>query len=140
MDNCPFCDLAAGRTDTDLVIMRTPSVFVVPALKQRQLNRGHMLVAPAAHVTRLIEAEASLLQELYSVAGRVGMAIRNAFGATGVTLFQNDDAPDQELSHLHVHVVPRRSGDDFRLPDPNIEVVHHEERHRQALELRRALG
>jgi hypothetical protein len=58
MDNCPFCDLAAGRTDTDLVIMRTSNVFVVPALKQRQLNRGHMLVVPAAHVTRLIDAEA----------------------------------------------------------------------------------
>jgi diadenosine tetraphosphate (Ap4A) HIT family hydrolase len=68
------------------------------------------------------------------------MAMRDAFGATGVTLFQNEDAPDQDLSHLHVHVVPRRSGDDFRLPDPNIEVVSHQERRRQALELQRALG
>lgn len=68
------------------------------------------------------------------------MAVRGAFAATGATLFQNDDAPDQDLYHLHVHVVPRRNGDDFRLPDPNTEELSYQERQRQALELRRALG
>jgi histidine triad (HIT) family protein len=136
---CPFCALAAGGVDDELVALRTPNAFVVPALVQRPLHRGHMLVLPASHVTRLIDVEAPLLQELYTVAARVSMAVRKAFGATGATLFQNDDAPDQILLHLHIHVVPRRPGDDFKLPDPVKAVLSREERRHQALALRRAL-
>jgi histidine triad (HIT) family protein len=138
MNDCPFCALAADEENA-LIALRTPGVIVVPALKQRQLNRGHMLVLPSTHVTRTIDVEPLLSAEIYKVAGRVSMAVRQAFGATGATLFQNDDAPDQELSHLHIHVVPRRTGDDFKLPDPMIEELSREERQHQALALRRAL-
>jgi histidine triad (HIT) family protein len=115
-------------------------VFVVPALRQRPLNRGHMLVLPTKHVTRLSEAEPTLLQELYTVSGRVSMAVREAFGATGATLFQNDDAPDQVLSHLHIHVVPRRNGDQFKLPDSNKSELTQNERQDQAKALKQALA
>lgn len=139
MDACPFCELASGGADADLVAFWTERALVVPALKQRPNNRGHMLVLPATHVTRLIDADAPLLQELYSVAGRVSMALREAFGATGSTIFQNESAPDQVLSHLHIHVVPRAAGDGFRMPDPTGEELSHEQRREQALALRHAL-
>ncbi len=137
MDPCPFCEIASGREDADLVVVRTAAAFVVPALKQRRLNRGHALVLPTAHVVRLADAEPPVLQELFALAGRVGLAQRRAFGATGTTLFQNEDAPDQIISHLHVHVVPRGAGDGFRMPDPAGETLDREERRRQALALRR---
>jgi histidine triad (HIT) family protein len=138
MNNCPFCALAAGEGN-NLLALRTPGVFVVPALKQRRHNLGHMLVLPTTHVTRMIDLEPSLVQELYPTAGRVMMAVRQAFGATGATLFQNDEAPDQELLHLHIHVVPRRAGDDFKLPDPLIAELSRQERQDQALAVRKAL-
>jgi histidine triad (HIT) family protein len=140
MDYCPFCELASGNVGLDLIAFQTPNVFVIPALKQRPLNRGHMLVLPTTHVVRMINLESSLVQELYAVAGRVSMAGRKVFGATGSTLFLNDEAPDQQLYHLHIHVVPRRSGDEFRIPDPMIEELSHEERRRQAILMRGALG
>lgn len=139
MDQCPFCILAVGREDEPLVALRTPNSLVVPALKQRPRNRGHMLVLPKAHLTRLIDADASLLAELYMLAGRVSMAVRKAFGATGATLFQNDSSPDQVLLHMHIHVVPRREGDNFKLPDPTKDELSREEREQQALALRHAL-
>ena len=139
MVRCPFCSLA-DDLENDLVALGTSSVFVVPALKQRQLNRGHMLILPTAHVTRMIDVEPSLAQELYTVAGRVSMAVRNAFAATGATVFQNDNAPDQELFHVHIHVVPRKAGDNFKLPDPSSQEVTREERMQQAQALRRVLG
>ena len=119
MGDCPFCLLAAGPVDRDLIAHRTTSVLVVPAPRQRPRNRGHMLVLPRLHVTRLADVEGPLLQEIYGVAGRVALAARRAFGATGATIFQNDGAPDQVLHHVHVHVVPRRAGDGFRMPDPD---------------------
>ncbi len=140
MDDCPFCAIASGRADTDLVAARTGEALVVPALKQRHRNRGHMLVLPATHCVRLSEASPGLLQDIYSLAGRVSLAARRAFGASGTTIFQNDDSPDQVLLHLHVHVVPRTVGDGFRMPDPEGELVEREARLRQALALRSALG
>jgi histidine triad (HIT) family protein len=139
MAPCPFCDLAAGK-DSDLFAYRSSSVFVVPAPRQRPLNRGHMLVLPTVHITSLSEVEPPLLEELYTLAGRVSVAVRSAFGATGATLFQNDDAPDQVLAHLHIHVVPRRPGDDFKLPDPNKDELSRKEREHQASVLRQILS
>jgi histidine triad (HIT) family protein len=139
MSQCPFCGLA-DDLENDLVALRTSSILVVPALKQRPLNPGHMLILPIEHVTRMIDVEPSLAQELYMVAGRVSMAVRKAFASTGATVFQNDNAPDQELFHAHIHVVPRKAGDDFRLPDPSSQEVTREERIQQAKTLRRVLG
>jgi histidine triad (HIT) family protein len=99
-----------------------------------------MLILPTVHVTRMIDVEASLAQELYAVAGHVSMAVRKAFGATGATVFQNDNAPGQELFHLHIHVVPRKAGDDFKLPDPSGQELTREERIQQAHALRSVLG
>lgn len=41
-----------------------------------------------------------------------------AFGAMGTTVLNNNDAPDQVISHLHVHVIPRFEGDDLTIPNP----------------------
>ena len=139
MNDCPFCALASGG-ENDLLALRTGNVFVVPALKQRQLNLGHMLVLPTTHVPRMTDLEPPVVQELYTVAGRVSIAVRQAFSATGATLFQNDEAPEQEFLHVHIHIVPRRAGDNFKLPDPLIQELNLQERQDQALAIRRLLA
>jgi diadenosine tetraphosphate (Ap4A) HIT family hydrolase len=47
---------------------------------------------------------------------------------------------DQDLLHLHLHVVPCRVGDNFKLPDPTIEELSEAERGNQAAALRHALA
>jgi histidine triad (HIT) family protein len=139
MDQCPFCEYAA-ETENDLIAFRTPKVFVLPAIKQRRLNRGHMLVLPTAHITRLIDLDKTFLGELYSVVARVSAAVQQTFGASGVLLFQNETIPGQVLHHIHIHVVPRTEGDDFRLPDPLAQELSDCERRQQAALMRQALA
>lgn len=136
---CPFCQIAAGEVDSDLVAYRSANVFVLPALTQRENNRGHVLVLPTAHVIELVGAPPGLLRELFDVVARVSRAALPAFGAVGTTIFQNNGAPDQILSHLHVHVVPRFANDDFRIPEPAISVIDPAIRAAQAAALARAL-
>jgi histidine triad (HIT) family protein len=140
MPPCPFCRIASGAADAELVALRTAQVCVVPISHQRALNRGHMLVLPTEHVTRAIDLRPALLGELHAVAARVSMAVRSAFGASGATLFQNDEAPDQVLLHVHLHVVPRHAGDRFRIPDPTKSELSRAERQQQAAALRSALA
>ncbi|GII58589.1 hypothetical protein Pth03_69780 [Planotetraspora thailandica] len=139
MTACPFCAVGGGEIDADLVAYRSPGVFVIPTLKQRIRNRGHMLVLPVGHLTSLPEASPALLGEIFQVAGRVGAALATAFGACGTTMFQNDNSPDQVLFHLHVHVVPRFPGDAFVMPDPSGVVLPRAERAEQAAALMQAL-
>ena len=139
MGACPFCDLASGLVDAELIALRTPNAVVVPVPMQRPSNQGHVLIIPTQHLTRLADVEGSFLQELFHLAGRVSIAAKAVFAATGSTIFLNDNTPDQALLHLHIHVVPRRPGDEFKVPDPNKVALSHDVRREQALALRRAL-
>ena len=118
MDNtCPFCAIGRGAIDGDLVAFRAPSVFVVPALKQRRSNAGQVLVCPVSHETSLYRLQTGLRNELFEVAAAVMAAATRAFGAVGTTVLVNDNAPDQTLKHLHVHVIPRVADDDLMIPN-----------------------
>ena len=73
------------------------------------------------------------------LASQVGNAAVSQLGATGVT-FQSLARPDagQTVFHLHIHVIPRVAGDDFRFPWPHVdgdiaEIEGHAARLRAAL-------
>jgi histidine triad (HIT) family protein len=138
MSACPFCALAAG-SDEAIVALRTERTIAFPAPFQRPRNKGHILIVPTGHITRLADADAALLAELYGAAGRICLAVRGAFDATGSMLLQNETIPGQVLHHLHIHVVPRRPDDDFRLSDPNALELSRDERIVQASALRHHL-
>jgi histidine triad (HIT) family protein len=55
-------------------------------------------------------------------------------------MFGNTDAPGQDLSHVHVHVVPRFGGDGFAIPDPAARPAPRAQRAALAARLRQALA
>ena len=121
-------------------MLRTGDVFVIPTLKQRSANHGQVIVLPVAHVTALHEAGPVLRADVFDVVSTLTAAMPVAFGATGSTVFQNNDTPDQTLDHLHVHVVPRFAADGFSMPDPAISAAPRALRAELATRLRRALA
>ncbi|MGW2485747.1 HIT family protein [Streptomyces sp. NPDC001606] len=138
--DCVFCRIGGGEADEDLVAYRSESVFVVPTLKQRRNNPGHALVLPVSHATDLHGLPAALLHEVFDVAARVTRAVKDAFGAVGSTVMQNNHIPGQVFHHVHVHVVPRFADDAFRLPDPALRETPRDVRLARAAALRRALA
>lgn len=139
MSDCVFCRIGQGEIDEDLVAYRSENVFVVPALKQRQNNPGHALVLPVSHVTGLHDVPADLLHELFEVTGQVTSAVKDACGAIGSTVTQNNHIPGQALHHVHVHVIPRFEDDGFRMPDPELCEAPRDVRLARATALRKAL-
>lgn len=114
---CFLCDAAASADDAaSLVVAREPAAFVV--LNRYPYNSGHVMVVPTRHVgdLELLSAEermalmdllirtlAALKIEMTPDGCNVGINIGRAAGA---------GAPD----HLHVHAVPRWSGDTNFMP------------------------
>jgi diadenosine tetraphosphate (Ap4A) HIT family hydrolase len=93
---------------------------VVAFLSIGPLSDGHTLVVPRAEVDAWTEAEPELVAKLTAVAQKIGAAQVRAFGAPRAGLM----VAGFEVPHLHVHVWPTRSLEDFDLakadnnPDP----------------------
>ena len=81
----------------------------------RPITRGHTLVIPKTHAGDLDELDAELGADLFRVGHRIAQAMRRSdLGADGANLALNDGkAAFQTVHHVHLHVVPRRSGDVF---------------------------
>lgn len=72
---------------------------------------GHTLVIPKAPARGLLDADPASLAALTASVQKVARAVKAAFEADGLTVFQyNEPAGGQTVFHLHVHIVPRREG------------------------------
>ena len=72
---------------------------------------GHTLVLPKAPARNLLDIPPDDLAHVAHVAQKVAKGVMRAFGADGVTLQQfNEGAGGQVVFHLHVHVIPRKTG------------------------------
>ena len=72
---------------------------------------GHSLVIPKRPARNLLDIEPEDLAHVIRVAQRIAKASMTVFAADGITLQQfNEAAGGQVVFHLHVHVIPRRSG------------------------------
>jgi len=105
-----FDRIVAGEIPAE-VIFRTPRVIAF--LDAHPLFPGHTLICPVAHHETLYDLPAELYPEILAAARRIGLAQRQAFGAEGTFLGQNN-VISQSVPHFHLHVVPRRRGDGLR--------------------------
>ena len=72
---------------------------------------GHVLVIPKAPCRNILDADPTVLATLLPVVQKVALAVKEAFEADGISIFQyNEAAGGQSVFHLHFHVVPRHEG------------------------------
>jgi ATP adenylyltransferase len=109
---CVLCNLVAATDDAEaLVLERTDCTITVMNLYP--YGSGHLMVAPIAHVASFEHLDAQGLVELSRAQVRALLAIREAYAPEGVNVGANigraagAGVPD----HLHVHVLPRWTGD-----------------------------
>ncbi|WP_425545782.1 HIT family protein [Aeromicrobium alkaliterrae] len=108
---CPFCRIAAGGAQSELVVHRGETCFVV--LNLYPYNPGHLMVVPHRHVadyTELTEPETSEVAALTQQALRAIRQVSQPHGFN-VGLNLGGVAGGSLSQHLHQHVVPRWSGD-----------------------------
>jgi histidine triad (HIT) family protein len=78
---------------------------------------GHTLVLPKAPARNLLDIGADDLAHVAKVAQKVAKAGMTALGADGITVQQFNEGPGgQVVFHLHIHVIPRKSGVPMKPP------------------------
>lgn len=72
---------------------------------------GHVLVLPKAPARNILDISPDDLAHVIKVAQKIAKVSVEAFGADGITIQQfNESAGGQVVFHLHVHVIPRKTG------------------------------
>ena len=107
---------------------------VVAFLSIMPLNPGHTLVVPRQEVDQWTDADGPLLRHCMDVAQRIGNAAKEAFGAPRAGLV----IAGLEVPHLHVHVFPAWSLEDFSFA--RAKPASDEELDQAAARLRAAAG
>jgi histidine triad (HIT) family protein len=72
---------------------------------------GHTLVLPKAPSRNLLDVNPDDLAAVSRAAQKIAKAAMTAFSADGITIQQfNEGAGGQVVFHLHMHVIPRKTG------------------------------
>jgi histidine triad (HIT) family protein len=84
-----------------------------------QVNPGHVIVATRKQLETVLDLDDELAGALFRTAAKVARAVDRAFAPEGITILQaNKAAGWQTVPHVHLHVLPRHSGDGVGLTWP----------------------
>ena len=79
-------------------------------------NPGHALVVPKVWSENLLDTDPEILAHVMSAVQKVARAVKQATGADGINIHQNNgEAAGQKVFHLHFHVIPRFANDGYEL-------------------------
>ena len=140
-DRCVFCDAVAANDDVrTLIVFRGAKNFVI--LNQYPYTTGHSMVVPYAHEADLGACDAATLAEMMELAQRLQRAFAANYSPQGYNLGMNLGrcAGAGIAGHLHLHVLPRWTGDASFMTTVGETRVHPEALSVTYEKLRRALA
>ncbi|HOO17718.1 MAG: HIT family protein [Phycisphaerae bacterium] len=107
--NCVFCKIIRGEIPCQRVYQ---DKHVLAFLDIQPLAPGHTVVIPRHHAEFLDQLPEDWAVAIGRTLGRLGRAVVNASGADGFNVLQNNGrAAEQEVPHVHFHLIPRHAGD-----------------------------
>ena len=112
---CVFCDAADPAPDPSgqdsLVLVRGRLSYVI--LNLYPYNNGHLMVVPNRHVASLVETTADELAEMMAFTRDAEIALAEGYQPQGINVGINLGRPAGAgiLDHIHIHLVPRWTGD-----------------------------
>lgn len=103
--HCIFCQISSGEIPASLVF---ESEQVIALMSLDQPNPYKVLVIPRSHVENIYLLSEEDAGQIFQAAVKIARAIRAASGCDGLNLVQsNGRAAGQDVSHFHLHLLPR---------------------------------
>jgi ATP adenylyltransferase len=109
---CIFCEKSHEDQDQrNLILHRGTHNFIL--LNLFPYTSGHLMIAPYAHVATLDEADENIVTEMMLLTRLSQRNLRTIYQAPGFNLGMNigSSAGAGIAGHIHMHVLPRWSGD-----------------------------
>jgi ATP adenylyltransferase len=108
---CVFCEARRGSDSESLLLFEGVTSYVI--LNKYPYNNGHLMAVPYRHVDSLGGLLSEELQELAVLTQRSEVALLEAYQPQGINVGINlgRAAGAGILEHIHIHAVPRWTGD-----------------------------
>jgi len=102
---CPFCSLSPER-----IVQR--SEFAIVIRDGFPVSPGHTLIVPKRHNASFFEVTGAERTDLMSLLASARDDLDRQFRPAGYNIGINDGAAaGQTVPHLHIHLIPRYTGD-----------------------------
>ena len=109
---CIFCHHAADQNDeANFVVHRANRNFIL--LNLYPYTSGHLMIAPYEHVATLDQAAGETVEEMMLLAQRAQRHLAAIYHPDGFNLGMNlgESAGAGIAGHIHMHLLPRWTGD-----------------------------
>ncbi|MFX3674355.1 MAG: HIT family protein [Paenisporosarcina sp.] len=120
---CLGCNLANKNEPVHVVF---EDDYVCCFLDHEPYNEGHVLILPKKHIYDADELDEYTADSIMKASILISKAIKKLFSPDGITICQNGGIFN-ELTHYHMHVVPRYKEQSFATFYSDYEGVNIEE-------------
>ena len=104
---CIFCKIADGKVPSRKVKETERSLAFLDAFP---LTKGHTLVIPKNHYTKIQEMKKEDNSDLFETVRTMVERVEN-LGHSTLIAIHNGKESGQEVPHVHVHIIPRSTSD-----------------------------
>lgn len=112
-EGCVFCGIAADpdADASNFVLHRGEHAFAL--LNLYPYITGHLMIVPYLHTSEFDSVAKEITDEMMDLAKRAQTALRKVYSPSGFNLGMNlgSAAGAGIADHIHIHVLPRWSGD-----------------------------
>lgn len=109
MDDCLFCKIISGEIPAKIVYEDDTSIAF---LDIAPCTEGHTVVIPKKHYENFTDMNEKDAGNLFASVKKIASAVEKATGADGSNIgLNNGKAAGQEVPHVHIHIIPRKDGD-----------------------------
>ena len=111
--DCLFCKIIAGEIPCFKLFEDDETLAFMDI---NPANEGHALVIPKEHAKDVYTVSDAAIAATVATAKKIAAAIDKTLNPDGLNLLQcNGPAAAQSVFHFHMHVLPRREGDELKL-------------------------
>jgi len=111
-EGCVFCNAQARQDDAaNLIAFRGEHAYVI--LNRYPYTSGHLMVVPLEHKPDLEQLDPGTRAEMMELTARCMSVLRKVYNPQAFNMGANigEAAGAGVVEHVHIHIVPRWSGD-----------------------------
>lgn len=111
MKDCVFCKLISGEFAPMKVCEDEHTLAFMDTAGDVD---GHILAIPKKHCKNILDCDEETLSNLMRTVKKVAEHLVKDCGYEGVNLLNaSDESAGQSVPHFHIHIIPRKAGDNI---------------------------
>jgi histidine triad (HIT) family protein len=111
-DSCIFCKIVRKEAPSSVIYEDDE---VLAFMDIRPVAEGHALVISKEHFENIFDVPEDVICRIHKIVKRVALALKETIKPDGISIVQqNGSAANQDIFHIHVHLIPRYEGQKMR--------------------------